>query len=238
MHELELATLVAFVDGELDEEAAREVETALRERPESQAVVQKLRDSKAWLVDSFAAVMTEPVPERLLDSIGEPAGAAPGIEGRVTALTAPGKRVSHEGWVAPRHFFRRVTQLAAAVALLVAGATAGFLGADLRPQQPVAAIAAFGQTQIQVLYSALEHDRSGSVVRWHDARSGQSVGIVPVRTFYESQDGNYCREYRREVQKVQQTAVIHGVACRDSAGEWMVRYELIRGSHIDVSSRL
>ena len=231
MRELELPMLAAYVDGELDDTTARAVEAALRDQPDAREVVRKLRETKTWLVDAFAGVLAEPVPPRLRGAIADvrPADARPG-----NAWPTMGG-----GRVAPWHSLTGITRMAAAVALLAAGGLAGFFGAELRSPQPTAPVAAAAPAQaLQMLYAALEHDASGSHVRWHDPQSGKTIGVIPVRTFLEPEDGSVCREYRREVEEAERTSVIHGVACRGNAGDWAVKYELIQGAHIDIGARL
>ncbi len=226
MRELELPMLAAYVDGELDDEAARAVEAALHDRPEAGDVVRKLRESRDWAAAALADVPNEPLPVRLLATV---ANASPG-----PARTAPSR-----DRLDPSRFMAGVTRLAAAIALLAAGGLAGFLVADFRPgDPPVTAAAAPAPSELQVLYAALEHDASGSRVRWHDPGSGRTIGVIPVRTFLEPRDGTVCREYRREVEEPARNAVIHGVACRGASGDWAVRYELIQGAHIDLGTQL
>ena len=232
MRELELPMLAAYVDGELDDATARVVEAALRDQPDARDVVRKLRESKTWLADAFAGVLAEPVPPRLRGAIANvrPADTRPG-----NARPTMGG-----GRVAPWHSLTGITRMAAAVALLAAGGLAGFFAAELRLPQPTAPVAtAPAPAQaLQVLYAALEHDTSGSRVRWHDPQSGKTIGVIPVRTFLEPEDGNVCREYRREVEEAERTSVIHGVACRGATGDWAVKYELIQGAHIDIGAHL
>jgi hypothetical protein len=70
--------LMAFVDGELEPQAAEEVARAIAAEPGLAQRADAFRTSRRLARDAFAPVMAEPVPERLVDTImqrdaGEPA---------------------------------------------------------------------------------------------------------------------------------------------------------------------
>jgi anti-sigma factor RsiW len=69
-------TLMAFADGELDEATRRLVEAAERDDPEVRRRLDTHRQLRARLQTAFAAAIDEPVPERLLAAVREPAAAA------------------------------------------------------------------------------------------------------------------------------------------------------------------
>jgi hypothetical protein len=76
--------LMAFVDGELEPQAAEEVARAIAAEPGLAQRADAFRTSRGLARDAFAPVMAEPVPERLVDTImqrhaGE--SAAPGRPG-------------------------------------------------------------------------------------------------------------------------------------------------------------
>ena len=67
------ADLQAFVDGSLPEARRAEVEAYLAERPEEAARLSSYRAHRAKLREHFAAVLDEPVPERLAEAVHRPA---------------------------------------------------------------------------------------------------------------------------------------------------------------------
>ncbi|HEV2674983.1 MAG TPA: hypothetical protein VGV37_10610 [Aliidongia sp.] len=58
--------LVAYLDGELDETAAVEVESWLERDPELRARLQALTESATQIRDAFEEILREPVPDRLM----------------------------------------------------------------------------------------------------------------------------------------------------------------------------
>ena len=67
--------LMAYVDGEVDAQTAREIETALTGDPALVLRVQQLRDGAMMARGAFAEVLHEPVPDRLIAALGGPAAA-------------------------------------------------------------------------------------------------------------------------------------------------------------------
>jgi anti-sigma factor RsiW len=104
-------TLVAFVDGELDDAAAAEVARAVESDAELAARVDMFRTSSVMVRAAFADVIYEPVPDRLLAAARGPVAAADNV--------VPFRKRSPVGrWIA--------LPLAASVAALMIGAGAGY----------------------------------------------------------------------------------------------------------------
>ena len=104
-------TLVAFVDGELDDAAAAEVARAVESDAELAARVDMFRTSSVMVRAAFADVIDEPVPDRLLAAARGPVAAADNV--------VPFRKRSPVGrWIA--------LPLAASVAALMIGAGAGY----------------------------------------------------------------------------------------------------------------
>ncbi|MGE0726277.1 MAG: anti-sigma factor, partial [Alphaproteobacteria bacterium] len=106
-------TLVAFVDGELDEDKRAAVASAIETDPETAARVRAFRDSAVLVRAAFADVVDEPVPDRLIQAArGRPA------EG---AAVVPLRR---RGGMSLRHWL--ALPLAASLAALAIGLGAGY----------------------------------------------------------------------------------------------------------------
>src|SRR5579859_6337844 len=58
--------LVAYLDGEVDETTAVEVESWLERDPELRSRLQVLTESATQIRDAFEEILREPVPERLM----------------------------------------------------------------------------------------------------------------------------------------------------------------------------
>ncbi|WP_374440839.1 anti-sigma factor [Stella sp.] len=122
-------TLVAFVDGELDEATATEVAHALEADAELAARVEMFRSSSVLVRAAFAGVIDEPVPERLMAAAR--GAAADDAGGKVVPFP---KRRPIGRWIA--------LPLAASVAALMIGASAGYWAGRSPVAPPVTETAA------------------------------------------------------------------------------------------------
>lgn len=118
--ELDDSILVAYVDGELDAEAARSVEAALAQDAEARRKVRDLSRSAGLLRGAFGAVLHDPVPENLIDKIM-----------RYPVSDAPQRRTALK-WT-----------LAASIAFLLGGGAIGYMAATVGPE-PLSAEARVG----------------------------------------------------------------------------------------------
>ena len=116
MPQFEPIVLVAYVDGELDEETRRAVERAMVEDSKIAETVRELRDSAAWLRSDLGDAAHEPVPARLLDTV---------YRGESGTGDPKGLRRLH--W-SMQPFLGGLTKMAAAIALLLVGVTGGYWG--------------------------------------------------------------------------------------------------------------
>lgn len=69
---------------------------------------------------------------------------------------------------------------------------------------------------------ALEYNRTGDETSWVNPDSGKQVTFVPVET-YQRDSGQYCREYRAEVQVGNRDENAYGTACRQPDGSWKIQ---------------
>lgn len=96
MNPIDDDTLQAYVDGQLDAEAAARIDAALATDPVLAARVQCERALRAALHGAFDPVLDEPIPARLAALLQAPADAAPAVT--VTALSP---RRPRRRWVMP-----------------------------------------------------------------------------------------------------------------------------------------
>lgn len=210
MRFLDEATLVAYVDGELDPATAREVEKALAGDARAQALLDELISTGGLVRSAFAAQLAEPVPERLVQAV----------------LQAPGPASASPGGGTP-WWARPISALAASVLMIAVGFGGGFLvfGAGTAdPMGPSArALVARAIEGQQLLDGALENKLSGTSVDWQDAATGQSATVTPVKT-YRRKEGGFCREYRIDRHTSDGREIERGIACRTDDGRWVPRY--------------
>jgi len=74
----------------------------------------------------------------------------------------------------------------------------------------------------QAAQHALETAPSGTSVAWHNPDSGHSGTITPTRT-YQTQSGQYCREYQQSVTIEGKQQQAYGTACRMPDGSWKIQ---------------
>ena len=206
MRERDESTLVAYVDGELDLETAREVEAMLERDAESREFVAALRECSASVRVAYNDALYEEVPARLV-SILERART----EGQA-APVSPGRH--HSGW--------RVA-LAASLAALAVGFGGGFISGDWRAHRGVELATQLRAQDREVfertLNRTLENEISGTAVSWRNPETGTSGLITPVRT-YKDASGRYCREYRKAVEARGELEETYVLACRTGEGTW------------------
>jgi 17 kDa outer membrane surface antigen len=209
--------LVAYVDGELEPAQAADVEAAIRDDPEAQAIVSVLRRSSDAVKSAFDRPLYEPVPARLLAAAGAASPAA--------GVLVAGDRIVPLPRRAPRADMRRVLlPLAASILALAIGFGAGYLQfgrtTPLRPATGPAEDAAserFDATLRQVLETA----NDGGTVAYEDAGRGLR-GRVTVLDTLATQSGERCREFRHDIADAAGSRTSHGIACRSADGAWSV----------------
>jgi len=69
--------------------------------------------------------------------------------------------------------------------------------------------------------ASLEHVQSGQTSTWNNPDSGHSGTVTPVKT-YETNSGQYCREYQQTVIVGGQEEQAYGTACRQPDGSWKI----------------
>lgn len=105
-------------------------------------------------------------------------------------------------------------QLAATGAGVLLG---GFLGREIGKSLDSADRAAMAQSQ----YQALEYTPSNQAVAWRNPDSGHTGTVVP-KPAYQTQSGQYCREFTQTVTVGGRTEQAYGTACRQPDGSWKI----------------
>ena len=99
-----------------------------------------------------------------------------------------------------------------------AGAIAGaLLGGEIGKSLDRADRLAMGKTT----QATLETGKIGHTVVWRNPDSGNSGTITPRKT-YQTQSGQYCREYQQTVSIAGETQQAYGTACRQPDGTWKI----------------
>lgn len=214
------AEIAAWVDGSLDSDSARRVESIVANDPGARACADAIQETNRALRAAFAAPIDEPVPASIEAAIM----GAPGAAG-ATAAPAP----SAIGTVTPFRPRRaeapplpswRPMALAASLALVVGmGAGALWWGGEGGTVATGGTIAALGGAPIGgPLHQALETEASGTLT---------TDGVRPMLTFYDDSQ-RVCREF--EVVGELPSALELGIACRSPSGSWDVEIVVTAGS--------
>lgn len=74
----------------------------------------------------------------------------------------------------------------------------------------------------QAAQTAINTAPSNQTVVWQNPNTGNYGSTTPLRT-YQTQSGQYCREYQQEVTVGGRTQRAYGTACRQSDGSWQIR---------------
>lgn len=255
MKQLDANTLVAYVDGELDQETAELVEQQLADDPKAVKTVRELSDCAAIVRAAHNHVIHETVPGRLIDTILEApetanyaGGSAEDTAGdsrlvemilntpETAESTAPekAKRPNSVISLARRRSIAAVAMAATFAALMLGGGyyvrDSQLSGAEQMAAQQIRAIAAVDDPIREAAFQeALETKRSlREYVSWSSPLSGRSGRIVPVKS-YRREDGSFCREYRLEESHMLPNSPNFGVACRSENGTWVKQFQVIAG---------
>lgn len=208
--------LVAYADGELGVMESIAVEAALERDAALRARLADLRASAILLRAAYGPVADEAVPAHL--------------RALVEAVPVTGGAVAANDNAAGRSW-RMLPRVAAAVALLLAGAAGGWMAGTQRGSSQVAQLDTATQVAATMLMQrSLENLVSGASDVWRDPQSGATLAVTPVRTFKDSDD-RYCREYRETLSRGGEQVLLRlGVACRDGQGRWHSRFHVVPGA--------
>ena len=225
MSEITDEMLMAFADGQLAAADRRRVAGYIATRPEARARVEMFKKTGAELGTLFNQALVKPMPEKMLAAIN----ATPSVP-RLAPLP---QKASIMSSIFESIFPSWPTLITsgAFVATLVIGAV---IGSQWRPPQPTAIqwqnIVALNEGRILAkdnFREGLEKTPLGSHIGLNTGSS--HIELTPVMTF-ERKGGGYCRQYNLANSA---GALMAGVSCRNSAGDWTVEVqsEIARGNH-------
>jgi hypothetical protein len=186
-------TVMAYVDGELDDAARAALEVAMTTDPDLAERVARERRLQARLHSEFDPVLREPIPERLLAAANDTAAKA--HTGNLIWL----KRIPARDWSWP--------QWSAIAASLVLGV----LIAPLLRHQPTEG--PLGIRDGKVLASGtLAHALSEQLASNQPANAPVHIGIS-----FLSRNGDYCRTFM-----LRDKSAVSGLGCREG-GSWRLQ---------------
>lgn len=192
-------TLSSYVDGELDAESMREVESFLENDSYARKYVINAVRINARLRESMNKVMYEEIPEHL-----------------ISAILPQQKRKRR---LFPE--FQPLFRMAAAIMFILLGFGAGSLLLN-NGNEPLSTLATpFPASYNRVVNDAMEHNLSGTPHLWQSPEKQVVITVIPVKT-YRDKNGQYFREYSMEVQTETARHQINGLAYRKK-GEWKTK---------------
>ncbi len=68
---------------------------------------------------------------------------------------------------------------------------------------------------------SLEHTKTNTTTTWRNPDTGNTGSITPVET-YQTQKGQYCREYIQNLTIAGKEQQAYGTACREPDGSWRI----------------
>jgi negative regulator of sigma E activity len=167
-HDIE--QLMAYADGELDAQTAKQVELELQDDPEGRSIVERFRQTRSQLAPGLDSLLDEPVPQRLIDAIRQHPGP-PVTAAQPAPILPPARTASNDRWYWPS------LATAASVALVVGLVGGQWLGSG-------------ASSGTDVLAQALQTVPSGQVFRTGTTQ------VMPLASF-RSADGFVCREFEQ-----------------------------------------
>jgi hypothetical protein len=186
-------TLMAYVDGELDESARKQVEVAIAEDPEVARRVAKQHALRGRLRSSFATVLDEPVPQHLVSLVR----AAAAVPGQPQVLQFRRKPAAQSSWL----------QWGSLAASFVLGA----LVWQFTGRQYLSGPITENHGQL-VAAGALAQALSGQLAAQQDASAATQIGFS-----FRSKRGDYCRTFL-----LRDATGAAGLACRQN-NQWAVQ---------------
>jgi len=193
-------TLSAYIDGELDPDTMREVDSFLEQDKTARKYVLNAIRATARLRSFMNEDLNENIPERLIAAI----------------RPQPEKKERRNIVIHP--LFR----MAAAILLVLLGFGAGsFLERDSNESFSILTTA-LPPRYNEVVDQALEYNLSGTPRELQVPRSAAVVRVTPVKT-YRDGSGLYYREYRLEVKAERENQQVRGLAYRTASGKWKTK---------------
>jgi len=191
-------TVMAYVDDELDAAARAGLEAAMAADPEIRAQLATQIELRARLRASFDPVLSEPVPERLLQALGQKSTVPTGITDLADLRATKQERLRvRRHWALP--------QFAAVAASLIIGVLIGQRTLNSARQNVLES------REGQLVASALlDEALSGQLASNQPDKAPVHIGLT-----YRNDSGAFCRTFTL----IQDSAA--GIACR-SGDAWRV----------------
>jgi len=191
-------TVMAYVDDELDAASRARVEAAMAADPEIRAQLATQIELRARLRASFDPVLSEPVPERLLQALGQKSTVPTGITDLADLRATKQERLlARRRWALP--------QFAAVAASLIIGVLIGQRTLNSARQNVLES------REGQLVASALlDEALSGQLASNQPDKAPVHIGLT-----YRNDSGAFCRTFTL----IQDSAA--GIACR-SGDAWRV----------------
>lgn len=214
--------LMAFADGELDEETMRRVEAALETDDELMARIAMFMETRAAASEALKPVLDEPVPDELVarvrvmaaaQSDAQRAADAPATGGdNVVAFRRPADQAALPD-AGPSRFLMAM----AASLLVIVGGAGGYLlrGGGLAETGALQVAGTVGPALAAILDKAASGD---------EVAVGEGQGTVRLVSAFELGSGQLCREY--ELARPGAPGLV-SVACR-KASTWETRLAVAR----------
>jgi hypothetical protein len=194
-------TLMAYVDGELDQAAREEVELVIQGDPQLQVRVAQHRALRQRVQAAYAVELTEQVPEHLLAAA---AGGARQRGAKVVNLNDARASIEHSVARVPRPRWRIAGAIAASV---IVGSGLGYL--------------MWGRTQSLLTLSAegelVAHGQLARSLSQQLAAEQSRGSVVQIGVSFLAKSGEYCRTFA-----LAGAVSPSGLACRHG-GEWQVQ---------------
>ena len=188
-------TLMAYADGEVDAATRAIVEAAMRDDPLVRRRVAHHRELREAVKGAFAAVIDEPVPQRLIAAArGAPAGSIVDLASARNAVAVKASRGLR--W-----------QPAAMAASLLLGLALGYLG--WRGSNILVTVSANGEL---VAGAGLAEALSSQLSADHPPGTVATTGLS-----FRAKTGDYCRTFALTA-----THPNSGLACREG-GSWKIK---------------
>ncbi len=175
--------LLAYVDGELDAETAREVEANLAVDEDARRTVALFRDSSIMLRTAFKDTVHEPVPSRLTETL-----STPRAQNRRQGRSLPGWNLT-SGW-------QPFTALAASVALLAVGFGGGIYVTGMRTGWHVRIARTAVESGPKLAPAELPQYAAGESFIFSDGRRETVLDIKGEAVTWRDQYGNRITRYK------------------------------------------
>lgn len=212
-------TLMAFADGELDEQTAAAVEEAMRGDDQLVARISLFMETRKLSAEAMAPLLDVPVPDDLTANIAKMPGTQ--ADGETSRDNVVGFTTSPTARQQPV-VSRWMAALAASVAL-VAGGVLGFAAGNL-PSDTTQSIIQVAQFDQPNLANALDTMVSGAQLRL--PTSGDRLRMIAS---YHDEDKTLCREF--ELDQADRTTFV-SVACKSNSG-WKMHFTVAATSQSD-----